>query len=200
MKKLILAAFAVTAAVGVFAQGTVNFQGNSSVGTSHIWGPSATAPSLSLVGFGSNDKPTAGTTPYAADGMTLIGASSATGQYGAGTTFAQILAGTTGTPVGSLQPANPTTTFRSGAGGGVLNLVTATLGNVPIDSASATLDIVAWDNSSGNYSSWATASVAWQAGLIAAGMSRGSHVWTASVVALTLRRSSLIRRSTCIST
>jgi hypothetical protein len=167
MKKLILAAFAVTAAVSVFAQGTIQFTGNSTVSTSHIWGPSSSAPSLSLVGYGSNDKPTAGTTPYAADGMTLIGAQLG-GQYGASMTLAQLLGGPS---AGSLAPATPTTTFRSGTGAGVLSLVTATMANVAPDAASAVVEVVAWDDSSGLYSSWATASTAWMSGLIAAGMS-----------------------------
>ena len=39
------------------------------------------------------------------------------------------------------------------------------------DLAAATIEMVAWDNSSGNYATWTQASVAWLAGDIAAGMS-----------------------------
>jgi PEP-CTERM motif len=58
---------------------------------------------------------------------------------------------------------------RGTAAQGFIALITDSLGNVPNDSAAATLEVVAWDNSSGNYPTWTQASVAWAAGLIAAG-------------------------------
>jgi hypothetical protein len=92
MKKLILAAIALTTAAGVYAQGTIQFNNRiATVGfqqTTHIWGPSTTAPALKLIGLGSNDGPTAGTVPFAASGMSMIGANGRTGQYGYATTFA----------------------------------------------------------------------------------------------------------------
>jgi hypothetical protein len=90
------------------------------------------------------------------------------GVGGAATTFAQLLAGPNS---GSLVPSGATTTFRTGAAGGLTVLITDTLQNVALDAPIATLEVVAWDNSSGLYSTWATASTAWMEGLIVAGES-----------------------------
>jgi hypothetical protein len=86
-------------------QGVVIFNNRIStvgnfVGTTlHIWGPSTTSPSLSLIGLGSNDNPS-GTTPFgSASGMALIGAGGSGGQCGYATTFAQLIGA-----VGSNQP------------------------------------------------------------------------------------------------
>jgi hypothetical protein len=162
------------------AQGTVIF-GNSIPGgpgvgqTTHVWSPSTTAPTLSLVGLGSNDSPS-GTTPFAADGMSLIGANGLSGQYGAATTFAQLIgAAGASAPESSLVPVGQTATFRTGSGAGTiawpsgsLDLLTGNPG-IPADATYASFEIVAWDDSSGLYPTWAQASVAWLAGLIAAG-------------------------------
>jgi hypothetical protein len=173
MKKLILAAFALTTAASVFAQGTITFN-NRLTSTTHVWGPSTVSPGLSLIGLGSNDNQS-GTTPYGAanangyvaTGMTLIGG---TGGLAAGTTFAQLIgANGSGVAESSLIPTGGTTTFRTGAGAGNIAGLSTTLANIPADSAAATFEMVAWDNSSGSYATWTTASVAWQAGLIAAG-------------------------------
>lgn len=175
MKKLILAACAVTCAVSVFAQGTVAFNNRTALGTTHVYGP-GTNPNQSLVGTGLADNP-AGTVDYAGAGMALIGAGGLTGKYGASTTFAQLLAANgAGQAESSLTPQGATTTFRTGGAAGNIALITATLGNVPADSAAATLEMVAWDNSSGLYPTWTQASVAWQAGLIAAGKSGAFNV------------------------
>jgi len=177
MKKLILAAFALTAAVSVFAQGqivlnnrilaTVNSQ------TGHIWGPSATAPGLSLIGLGSNDSPS-GTTPFgAASAMTMIGTSGATSQFGYRTTFAQLI-GALGQnmPESSLAPLVGVTTFRTGASLGDVAALNVTLpGTSALDAPFATVEMVAWDNSSGLYPTWTQASAAWKNGQIAAGVS-----------------------------
>jgi len=180
MKKLILAAFALTAAVGVFAQGSVFWQSYSGDGihTYHYWGPSSTTPGLSLVGAGAADTP-AGTTPYATSGMALIGANglgSATSKYGAANTFAQLLwANGANQPESSLVPGGQTTTFRSG--GTATGLLVAVVGAGDViqgltpDGSAATFEMVAWDNSSGNYPTWTQASAAWAAGTIAAGKS-----------------------------
>lgn len=170
MKKLILAAFAVTTAVSVFAQGTVLFNNRGAV-TTHIWGPSAADQTRSLVGAGLNDNP-AGTVDYAGAGMTMIGAGGLTGKYGASTTFAQLLAANgAGVAESSLTPQGATTTFRTGGAVGNVALATITLGNVPADAAAATIEVVAWDNSSGLYPTWTEALAAWNAGTIAAGKS-----------------------------
>jgi len=171
MKKLILAACAVTCAVSVFAQGTVAFNNRTALGTTHVYGPSAANAGLSLKGAGLADNP-AGTVDYAAAGMTLIGTGGLTGQYGASTTFAQLLAANgAGQAESSLTPQGATTTFRTGGAAGNIALTGVTLGNVPADSPVATLEMVAWDNSSGLYPTWTQASAAWAQGLIAAGKS-----------------------------
>jgi hypothetical protein len=171
MKKLILAAFALTAAVSVFAQGTVNFGSYNSLGTVHFWGPSSTAPGLSLVGNDTSDSP-AGTINYAAAGMTMIGANGLGGKYGASTTFAQLLwANGAGAAETSLVPGGQTTTFRTGGTLGRLTLITDAITGLTPDSGAATFEMVAWDNSSGLYPTWTQASVAWLAGTIAAGKS-----------------------------
>jgi hypothetical protein len=173
MKKLILAAIALTTAAGVFAQGTVIFVNRTSLGTTHVWGPGTGAAStISVVGLGSNDAPTPGSAQFPT-GSTMIGAAGTAGQYGAATTFAQLLAfnGTTANEA-SLVPMGITTTFRTGTVQGVLTSVNDTLAGLAGDGATpATLEMVAWDNSSGLYSTWTLADVAWTQGLIAAGKS-----------------------------
>jgi hypothetical protein len=69
-------------------------------------------------------------------------------------------------------PVGQTTTFRSGSGLGEWVSLTDTLSGSPGISAGAayaSFEVVAWDNSSGSYSTWGQASTAWLAGLIAAG-------------------------------
>jgi len=173
MKKLILAAIAVTCAVSVYAQGTVQFNNRTLAGTSHVWGPSATAPTLSLRGQATTGDSPVGDVNYAAAGMTLVGTTLASGQR----TFAQLLGANGGNqPEASLVPQSGTTTFRTGTGAGFLAVATATLGTIPIDSPLATLQLVAWDNSSGLYPTWLLAQTAWQGGLIAAGKSIPQNV------------------------
>jgi len=166
MKKVIVTALAMTCAVGVFAQGTVAFNNRVGAGTSHVYvGGNGTQ----IRGNGATDSP-AGSTSYA--GLALIGASGINGQYGAATTLAQLLAANgAGQPESSLVPSLGTTTFRTGGAAGNINLITSTLTGVPLDSPAATLQMVAWDNSSGLYPTWTQASVAWTQGLIAAGRS-----------------------------
>jgi hypothetical protein len=169
MKKLILTACAVTCAASVFAQGTVNFN-NRVVGSvvTHIYAPNPLNVNQGTIGNGSSDT-SSGSTSWA--GYTVIGAAGTSGQYGGATTFAQLLAAPGSNQAeGSLVPATPTTTFRTGAGGGFVAGVGATLGNVLPDAAVATLELVAWDNS-GLYPTWTQARLAWVNGTIAAGTS-----------------------------
>jgi len=164
-------------------QGTVIFNnritGGPGVGiTLHVWGPSYPVPT-SLIGLGSNDTPS-GATPFgAANGMELIGAGGSGGHYGYATTFAQLL-GAVGSnqPVSALVPVGQTTTFRSGTSLGDLAAITVTLTNnpgggivIPADAPVATFQMVAWDNSSGLYPTWAQASVSWMNSQIRAGKS-----------------------------
>jgi hypothetical protein len=73
---------------------------------------------------------------------------------------------------GLLSATTTTTTFKTGGGAGFINAVNATFSQIPADSAAgATAEMVAWDNSSGLYSTWALADAAWTKGLIAAGES-----------------------------
>jgi len=145
MKKTILTALAMTCAVGVFAQGTVVFN-NRNVYTTHVWG---TTGSTRITGNTSIDSPS-GSTVYT--GMSLIGTTG--GPFGTATTFAALL----GAPAGSSNfvqaSAGGQTTFRSGAGSGNIVGQTATFNNIAADAPSANFEMVVWDDSSGNYSTW----------------------------------------------
>jgi PEP-CTERM motif len=171
MKKLILTAVAMTCAVSVFAQGTVTFN-NRVTGSiiTHIYAPLADTGPLAAVhqvGNGANDTASS-TTDWT--GYSLIGVG-LTGKYAASTTFAQLLgAAGLNAPETSLLPASPTTTFRSGAAAGFIAGTTTAFANIGPDSP-GTVQMVAWDNSTGLYSTWTQASSAWLAGTIAAGMS-----------------------------
>ena len=173
MKARMLAACALITAGSVFAQGTVLFGNFNSLGTTHVWGPSVfTGGYMSLVGFGVNDTPR-GSIDYAAAGCALIGSRGTGGWYGGATTFAQLLwANGANAPVSSLRPGGQTTTFRTGAVAGLLVPITDTITGLTPDSAAATFDMVAWDNSSGSYPTWTQASVAVLSGIpMAYGMS-----------------------------
>jgi len=157
-------------AVGVFAQGTVTFN-NRNGATTHVYlSPSG----VRISGNAANDNP-AGSTVYT--GATLIGT---TNGLAASTTYASLL-GAVGSlasdatfTVGNLGTAfggGTATTFRTGAASGNIAATTATFNAIPKDSATGTFEMVAWDNSSGLYSTWALASTAWTQGLIAAGKS-----------------------------
>lgn len=171
MKKLILAAITLTSAASVFAQGTVFFNIRTS-GTAHVYAPLNSTDTSSVVGLGANDGPVAGTTDYG--GRALIGANGTGGQYGAATTLAALLgAAGAGAAESSLLPASSggVTSFRTGTAAGANASSTATFANIPIDAPVGSFEVVAWDNSSGLYGTWALASAAWQQGLIAAGRS-----------------------------
>ena len=174
MKKLILAAFALTTAASVFAQGTI-YLGNRFTGTpattTHIYAPLSPTDMEAIIGMASNDKP-AGVTDFG--GRALIGASGLNAQYGATTTFAQYIAAVgANVPVDGLQPVGQSTTFRTGAGVGFMREITSTLSGTGFEEGATgpfTFSIVAWDNSSGLYPTWVEAKPAWEARLIAAGM------------------------------
>lgn len=176
---LVLASLFSSLAVG---PGTVMFSNRLLADNylSHVYGPSIYDPTLFLTGMGTQDTP-AGTVDYAAAGMSPIGASGITGPYGAGTTLVQIFAAVGADQSESfLQPASYLTTFRTGAGAGNISIatnLTAQLPNVPGDSPVATLQLRVWDNSSGNYPTWADAEAAWDFGLIAAGKSPAFNVY-----------------------
>lgn len=170
MKKLILAAFAITCAASVMAQGTIAFQ-NNLTGTfaSRVWAYNAADPFLSLTGNSPADTP-AGTTDYLGAGMLRVGAAGAT--LAGPTTFAQLLSAPgANAPEASLVPQAAIVTFRTGSAAGVSSTTTATLSNVDKDAAVASFRVFAWDNAEGIYANYETAFPAWQACLIAGGFS-----------------------------
>jgi hypothetical protein len=162
MKKLILTAIAVTCAVGVFAQGTIVFN-NRVVGSviTHVY----LGGTAQVVGNGTGDYSDTTLTPGSRDwtGYTALSGSG----Y-----MAQLLGATgAGQPESALGLGTPTTTFRTGAAAGFINSTTATMGTVAADAAVGTIELVAWDNSTGQYPTWAQARPAWLAGTIAGGVS-----------------------------
>jgi hypothetical protein len=169
MKKLILAAIAVTSAASVFAQGTITFN-NRLGGTSHVYAPASPSDQTAIIGNGPGDGPLTGTTDFG--GRVLIGTTG--GAYTAAGTLASLLgAPGAGQPESSLLPASAggVTSFRTGGAAGNVAATTATFANIPADAAFGTFEMVVWDNRTGLYPTWAQASVAWKAGLIAAGSS-----------------------------
>jgi hypothetical protein len=169
MKKLILAAITLTSAVSVFAQGTVSFNLRGS-GTAHVYLPLNASDTTKIQGNASNDgpQPAGSSVDYA--GRAAIGAG---GLAQAQSYLSQLLgANGAGAPESSLLPSlSAPTSFRTGTAAGGNAPTTATFGNITPDAAIASFEMVAWDNSSGLYPTWAQASVAWNNGLIAAGRS-----------------------------
>lgn len=160
MKKLLLTALAVTCAASVFAQGTV-ILGNRFSGTyiTHVYLAPASV-NHAVRGIGTSDFP-AGTFDWT--GYTLL--------TGAGYSAQLLAADGADKAESSLVAAPITTTFRTGGAAGNLVQATATLTGVPADSAVATVELVVWENKGGQYTTWAQALTAWNAGLIAAGTS-----------------------------
>jgi hypothetical protein len=158
MKKLILAAAITTCAASVFAQGTINFTTRTAAGSAFVWsGPG------NVQYQGTN-------VDYASLGLHLVGASGNTAE--AGHIWTQLIgAPGAGAAESSLLPMTGTTTFRTGTAAGNVFPTTATFSNIPADAALATIEMVAWDNTSGLYPTWAQASTAWKSGLIMAGES-----------------------------
>jgi hypothetical protein len=150
------------------AQGTIYFDNDlPTVLISHVYAPLASDFYLSRIGNGPGDYPP-GITSWA--GFDPIGFNT-NGPYGPGNTFAQLLtAPGYNQPESSLVPQTPITTFRAGGGYGYVAPVWVTPNNVASDGP-ATVEMVAWDNSSGHYPSWTSASLAWVQGAIAAGKS-----------------------------
>jgi hypothetical protein len=158
MKKLILAAITTACAASVFAQGTINFTTRTASGSAFVW-----------VGGGQQYQGT--NVDYSALGLHLVGTSGNIAE--AGHIWTQLLgANGTGVPESSLVPStSPATTFRTGTASGNVFPTTATFNNIPLDAAIATIEMVAWDNTSGLYPTWAQASVAWKNNIIMAGVS-----------------------------
>jgi hypothetical protein len=154
MKKLILAAIAVTCAASVFAQGTIIFNNriSSTILQTHVY----SGGTAQQIGNGAGDFP-AGSTVWTS--YTLLSGSS----Y-----MAQLLTSTAATEA-SMVPQGSAVTFRTGAAAGyVIGGVTVTANNIAPDGAGF-FEMVAWDNTSGLYPNWQAAKTAWLAGSIAAG-------------------------------
>lgn len=142
-------------------QGTVNFN-NRVVGqlVTRVYGPESGNQWLPKFGNTASDTPS-GTQIYSG---ALVSGSNWRAQLFAAPGADQ--------PESALQPAFPTTTFRTGtAAGNLANGVTATLTGVPVDCPVATVQMRVWDNSSGLYPDWPSAMNGWNAATIAVGKS-----------------------------
>jgi hypothetical protein len=165
MKKTLLTFAVVACAASLFAQGTVNFNNRNT--TLNLFAP-VYAPET---GGHPNDY-------VSKTGQSAVGLPSGVQTYSGalltGSNFrAQLFSANgadqvEGSLVGSVSSL---TTFRTGTSSGGFAGVTATLANVPKDAPVATLQVRAWDNTSGLYPDWAAAETAWLAGTIAAGKS-----------------------------
>jgi hypothetical protein len=156
MKKTLLTFAVSVCAISVFAQGTVNFNNrNTAAGLFvPIYGPN---PGVNLGGESKTGNSSialpAGTQTYA--GALLTGSGYLAQLFaapGAGAAESALVAS-----------ANSITTFRTGTSSGAFAGVTAVLANVLPDAAVATLQVRAWDNTSGLYPTWALAEAAWLA-------------------------------------
>jgi hypothetical protein len=164
MNKLLLLSALGFSMLSGFSQGTITFN-NRVVGSivTHIYEPLYGASYVSQIGNGTADFPP-GTTSW--QGWTLIGARGINGDYGGATTYAQLLiAPGYNQPESSLVPASTIATFRTGAAAGFIQGgITITASNVAGDSP-ATVEMVAWDNSSGHYPTWSDVLPAVRAGV-----------------------------------
>jgi hypothetical protein len=144
---LILATLAFLKDTGSLAQGRVEFA-NRVVGVtiSHVYLPSPTTPGVVQIGNGPSDFP-AGATDWT--GWTPV----------SGTGFSAQLFAASGadSPVDSLAPALPVTSFGSGAFAGFVAPVNATLAGVPAGTLVATIQMRVWDNKGGTISDWSAA-------------------------------------------
>ena len=169
MKKLLISALTLIITGPLFAQGTVFFNMRLS-GTAHVYAPLNPSDTIRIIGQGNGDGVPTGSTDYG--GRAFIGANGTGGQWGAATTLAQLLGGPAGSPESSLLPSlSAPTSFRTGTAAGGNAPTTATFNNIAADAAIASFEVVAWDNSSGLYPTYALARPAWQSGLILFGIS-----------------------------
>jgi len=151
MKKTLISSALLMVTVGVFAQGSVNFQNRVTSGTgaqgiiiAPVYGVEPSDNTISKTGQSAIGNP-AGVQTY---GGALL----------AGTGFtAQLWAGPVGGGLGGLTVAtNGTTTFRTGGGAGyIVALVNAATTTVADGSGSrALLQLRAWDNRGGTIGTW----------------------------------------------
>ncbi len=164
MKRILFFLIFLPVSVAVYGQGTVNFNNHvAGVVITHVY---ETNRSAVRIGNGPTDFPAGAT-----DWTTFQPVSGSPGN-GLNQFLATLLVANGADQVEQvLRQDGSLTTFRTGAAAGEVFAVTDTLLSIPPDSAVVTMEMVAWDNSSGLYSTWNSASVAWADGLIAAGRS-----------------------------
>jgi hypothetical protein len=162
MKKVLLTLAVMGVAASVLAQGTVVFNNlNTAAGIrAQIYGPEAGSPYTAKTGNTSAGLP-AGSQTYTGPALN-----------GAGFRAIILAANGANQAESSLVASTPITGFRTGSGAGYVTQVTSTLTGVPKDAPAATLQVVAWDNTSGLYNDYASALAAWNAGNIALGKSQ----------------------------
>jgi hypothetical protein len=102
---------------------------------------------------------------YGPDGISPLGPTVGFSPY-----LAQLIGAPYLTP-SAMVPGSPAYALRAGFVPSVMGQTDETFNSMPSTTTVATLEMVAWDNSSGLYPTWAEASVAWQNGSIAAGTS-----------------------------
>jgi hypothetical protein len=163
MKKYIVAAVALGAALSVLAQGTVNFS-TRVTGTvvGHVYGPeSATEPGKYVSKFGNTGTETpSGAQVYAGGFLTGSGWSA---QLWAVNLADQLES--------SLAAVSPVVTFRTGTTlGGTPVPSVVTVAGVPA-AGTGTFQVRVWDNVGGTLTTWGAAETQWLAGGIAAGKS-----------------------------
>jgi hypothetical protein len=161
MKKLTLTALAVTCAVGVYAQGTVQFN-NRVAGSLISYVYYNAGVHSSVIGNGTADTP-AGTNDWT--GWTRIS--------GSGYMAALLAANGAGQSESALSfGATPqTTTFRTGGAAGNIAGFVATMSNLTPDVANGTFEVFAWDRAGSGISDPVQALAAWKAGTILGGTS-----------------------------
>jgi hypothetical protein len=160
MKKVLLTLTLVGFAASVLAQGTITYLNNGSGFKAPVYGPEVGNTALRKTGNTTAGIPT-GTQVYTG---ALLAGSGFVAQYWAaqGNNMAE----------SALIGATTLNTFRTGTAAGFLAVTTATFQGIADAYASGgTVQLRAWDNSSGQYNTWDAARIAWNQGLIAAGMS-----------------------------
>jgi len=171
MRPTLLTMLALTCALSVLGQGTVFFN-NRAAGSvvTHVYDTTGLI-NYQVRGLGAADIPS-GNLQTNVLGPLLQGSSywsSLLGAPGAGQPESSLVVGYLAAPVAG--SGGDATTFRTGVAAGFIAGSTATFNNVPMGAYVATIEMVAWDNSSGLCPTWALASQAWDSGLIAAGTS-----------------------------
>ena len=174
MKKTLTIITLLAGAVGVYSQGTINFQDYTASFCITIWSPQTDNPGFQQTGQGANDIP-AGATVYS--GVPIGGAATGTAPYfyADGNDYTVALWAAAGLNV-ALAPANQlaTATMSNHGGTGVANIVdnasglgsagswagsqTVTVpGSIGGSTGTASVQLAAWFNAGGTITSYAAA-------------------------------------------